>query len=159
VESQAQYTDGNTNQWNTRLDWLGFGRMTQDTDPLTNQAVTHRDTNGLPWLAADQLARRTRTFFDSNANPVKTVLPDDNYVQAQFDTTFNEVTSYTDENGGTTNYGLDAHGNVTTVTDALTKTWHDTFDGRGRLTLATRAIAPPGRAAVRIIGDGLASGN
>ena len=103
--------------------------------------LTYRNAAALPWLDTDNLGDRTRTFFDAKANPLKTVLPDDNYFQAQFDPTFNEVTSYTDENGGTTNYGLDAHGNVTAVTDALTKTWHNTYDGRGRLTLATDPYA------------------
>src|SRR6516162_4150517 len=83
--------------------------------------LTYRDAAALPWLDTDNLADRSRTFFDSKANPTETVLPDDNYVQETFDPTFNESTSYTDENRNTTTYTLDTHGNVTATTDPYTK--------------------------------------
>ncbi len=111
------------------------------TDGTGYLSLTYRDAAALPWLDTDNLADRTRTFFDAKANPTKTVLPDDNYVPEQFDPIFNELTQYTNENGDTTTYGLDAHGNVTTTTDALNKTWHNTYDSRGRLTLATDPYA------------------
>jgi RHS repeat-associated protein len=141
VNAPAVYVDPNANTWVTFADWVGFGTGAAFADGTGYLSLTYRDAAALPWLDTDNLADRTRTFFDAKANPLKTVLPDDNYVQAQFDPTFSEVTQYTDENGGTTNYGLDAHGNVTTVTDALTKTWHNSYDGRGRLTLATDPYA------------------
>jgi YD repeat-containing protein len=69
VAALAAYTDPRSNIWNTNLDWLGFGEPSQQTDPLSDLANAYRDANGLPWLAADPLARRTRSFFDSLANP------------------------------------------------------------------------------------------
>jgi RHS repeat-associated protein len=141
VNAPAVYVDADANTWITFADWVGFGTGSAYADGTGYLSLTYRDAAALPWLDTDNLGDRTRTYFDAKANPLKTVLPDDNYVQAQFDATFNEVTQYTDENGDATNYGLDAHGNVTAVTDALTKTWHNTYDGRGRLTLATDPYA------------------
>ncbi len=80
AETQATYTDGETNQWLSRYDWLGFGRPTQQQDPRTDvTAVTiqQRDANGLPWMSADPLARRTRTQYDSLGNPTTIGLADD----------------------------------------------------------------------------------
>src|SRR5713226_6642792 len=84
VAALAAYTDPRNNIWNTNLDWLGFGAASQATDPLSDLANIYRDANGLPWLAADPLARRTRSFFDSLANPTKIVFADDTYQQATY---------------------------------------------------------------------------
>jgi len=76
-------------------------RRPSSTDGTGYLSLTYRDAAALPWLDTDNLADRSRTFFDAQANPLKTVLPDDNYPQEQFNN-FSEVTSYTDPNGATT---------------------------------------------------------
>jgi len=43
VEDVAQYTDGRSKLWNTRLDWLGYGLPTQEQDPLNDMTITYRD--------------------------------------------------------------------------------------------------------------------
>jgi RHS repeat-associated protein len=111
----SAYTDPRNNIWNTNLDWLGFGEPSQQTDPLSDLANTYRDANGLPWLAADPLARRTRSFFDSLANPTKTVFADDTYKQATYNG-FSEPLTQTDELGKTTTMSYDTSGNLLTVT-------------------------------------------
>src|SRR5262249_3788616 len=73
-------------------------RRPSSTDGTGYLSLTYRDAAALPWLDTDNLADRSRTFFDARANPLKTVLPADNYVQEQF-TNFCEVTSYTDPRG------------------------------------------------------------
>ncbi len=137
VNTPAVYTDPNTIRTSTFTDWAGFGTGAADVDGTGYLSLTYRDAAALPWLDTDNLADRTRTFFDGRANPIKTVLPDDNFTTAQFDSLFNEVTQVTDANGNTTNDGLDSRGNVTTVTDALNKTWTNQYDSHGNLTLAT----------------------
>jgi YD repeat-containing protein len=68
AEAQAQYTDGRSHTWKSRLDWLGYGLTTQEADPLSDMAVAYRDTNGLPWLTADPLGDRTRNIFNTGAS-------------------------------------------------------------------------------------------
>jgi RHS repeat-associated protein len=110
AEAQAKFTDGNQNTWLNRLDWLGFGRATQETDPLGNQAVTQRDANGLPWLMTDQLARRTRDFFDGKGNPTVIALPDENQEQYTYNS-FSEPLTHKEAGGQVNTYTYDANGN------------------------------------------------
>jgi RHS repeat-associated protein len=117
AEAQAKFTDGNQNTWLDRLDWLGFGRLTQATDPLGNQAVTQRDANGLPWLVSDELARRTRTFFNAQGGPTTVALADENYMLYTYPSpnTFNEPISYKEAGGQTNTYTYDGNGNVLSI--------------------------------------------
>src|SRR5260370_21909990 len=69
---------------------LGFGTGAAYVDGIAHLSLTYRDAAALPWLDTDNLADRSRTYFDPKANPLKTVLPDDNIIQEQFDPTFNE---------------------------------------------------------------------
>ena len=48
VESAAEYTDPRGQVWQTRLDWLGFGRAVQTIDPLLNQTDIHREVARIP---------------------------------------------------------------------------------------------------------------
>src|SRR5262249_10430398 len=86
VATFATYTDPRTNQWKSYLDWLGFGEVQQAQDPLSNMGVAYRDANGLAWLSADPLGRRSREFFDSKGNPTNVVLPADPYAQPTLNT-------------------------------------------------------------------------
>ncbi len=117
VEAQAYYQDGETNYWASRLDWLGFGRATQQQNPLGYESVSYRDGNGLAWLAADPLARRTRLFYDSKGNPTKVVFPDDNKEEYTYNTTFSLVTTRKEAGNQVTTYTRDAStGNLTQIT-------------------------------------------
>jgi RHS repeat-associated protein len=125
AQAVADYFDPRGNQWQTELDWLGFGLATEASDPITDAngnlldtTVTHRDANGLRWLVDDPLARRIRYFFDNKFNPTKVVLPDDKTEQFSYDSTFSELTQATDPNNNTTTFTLDpTNGNVLTVTN------------------------------------------
>src|SRR5262249_19445524 len=138
VATFATYTDPRTNQWKSYLDWLGMGQVQQAQDPLTNMAVGYLDANGLPWLSADPLGRRNRSFFDSKANPTKIVLPDDAFAQATFNS-FSEPLTITDAKGNVTTLQYDGTGNLTQRTDPDP-------DGGGPLTspITTMTYTPKG---------------
>jgi YD repeat-containing protein len=61
AQGQATFTDGNGHAWQTYLDWLGYGRSTQQIDPLNNQSLGYRDSNALTWLIDDPLGLATGT--------------------------------------------------------------------------------------------------
>jgi RHS repeat-associated protein len=131
----AAHTDGRGYGWEYRADWSGFGRVARADVPDGGVAVTYHDGNSLPWLAADPLGRRMRSFFDGNGNPTKTVHPDDAFAQATYND-FSQPLTVTDELGRTTTYGYDAKGNPTSVTDPLNKVTVQAFNPDG--TLASR---------------------
>jgi len=105
--------------------------------------LAYRDTNDLAWLTADPLARRTRAFYDSLANPTKTVRADDTYSQATYNS-FSEPLTVTDANGHTTTFGYDTggHGNNTSITDANSHTTTQTFTSHGFLYTTTDPAQP-----------------
>ena len=59
TEVQATYTDPNGENWLTRFDWVGYGVVTQATDPLGNETVIYRKDCGCPWLMTDPLGQIT----------------------------------------------------------------------------------------------------
>jgi YD repeat-containing protein len=130
---QAQFTDGNNNVWNYGLDWLGFGKTVLAADPLGDTSLIYRDPNGLPWMASDPLARRTRDFFDNLGNPTKIVQADDSYAQYQYNS-FSEPTQYTDPTGDTTTYTYNSKGDLTQIENALLNTWTYTYNAAGLVT-------------------------
>jgi len=133
---QAQYTDANDQVWMTGLDWLGFGLDTADSDPLGNTSLIYRDANGLAYLSADQLGRRTRDFFDSQGNTTKEVAPDDTTQQYSYNS-FGEVTQYTDQENNATTYGYNSTGDLTQLTDALNDITTYAYNSAGLLTSTT----------------------
>jgi RHS repeat-associated protein len=134
---QAQYTDPASNVWTTGLDWLGFGKDVQNADPLSDTSLIYRDSNGLPWLSADPLGRRTREFFDSKGNVTKVVAPDDTTQQYQYNSSFSEVTQYTDQLSNLTTYSYNAKGDLTQLTDALNHSTTFAFNAAGLVTSTT----------------------
>jgi RHS repeat-associated protein len=106
VAAGASYTDPRGKLWFAGLDLHGFGYPMESFDPAGDESIYHRDTNGLAWMAEDPLDRATKTFFDTNANPTKVVLPDGNYERYTYtaDST-HQVASDTDPNGFTTTIG------------------------------------------------------
>src|SRR6185437_15809073 len=115
---QALFTDANNKVWTEGLDWLGFGLDVADIDRLGDVALNYIDANGLAWLNADALGRRTRDFFDSQGNVSEEVAPDDTTQQYQYNS-FGEVTQYTDQENDITQYSYNSKGDLTQITDAL----------------------------------------
>jgi len=118
----AQYTDPRSNTWATGLDWLGFGLAVSQADPLGDTALTYRDAvavpgrdDGLPWLAADPVGGRLRSFFDSNGNPTLIAQQDDTTRRYSYNS-FSEPTQFTNEEGNVTTYTYDSKGNLTKLT-------------------------------------------
>ncbi len=132
----ALYTDARSNVWSTGLDWLGFGQDVQDADPLGDTSLIYRDTNGLAWMSSDQLARRTRDFYNSQGAPTEIVQPDDSYSLYSNYNQFNEPGQYTDPTGATTSYTYDSMGNMTQKEDALLHTWTYTYNNQGLVLTA-----------------------
>jgi RHS repeat-associated protein len=135
---QAQYTDGRNNVWTTEMDWLGFGLDTADLDPLGDASLTYRDVNGLPWLSADGLGRRTRDFFDGKGNTTEAVAPDDTTQQYGYNS-FAEVTQYTDQENNVWSYTYNSKGDLTQVTDPLNDVTTYAYNSAGLVTSTTDA--------------------
>jgi RHS repeat-associated protein len=134
--AQAQYTDPNNQVWTTGLDWLGFGLNTSDIDPLGDAALTYRDANGLPWLSADALGRRTRDFFDSQGNVTEDVAADDTTQQYNYNQ-FSEVTQYTDQENNVSTDTYNTKGDLTQTTDALNNITTYAYNPAGLVTSTT----------------------
>ncbi len=133
---QAQFTDANTNIWTAGLDWLGFGLPVLSADPLGDTSLIYRDGNGLAWLSADALARRTRAFFNSQGNATEVVQPDDSYAQYQYNS-FSEPTQYTDATGDITTYTYNTKGDLTQQTNALNYSTTYAYNNAGLVTGST----------------------
>jgi RHS repeat-associated protein len=136
--AQAQLTDPRNNVWTTEMDWLGFGLDTENIDPLANPALTYRDTNGMPWMSADALGRRTREAFDNLGNATVVVAPDDTTQSYQYNG-FSELTQYTDQEGNLTSYAYNTNGDLTKTTDALSEVATAAYNTHGPVTSTTDA--------------------
>jgi RHS repeat-associated protein len=130
------YTDGLNNNWQYGMDWLGFGRVVTASDPLGDTSITARDSNGLPWLSADALARRTREFFDSKGNVTTAVYADDSKDQYTYNS-LSEVSQHTDQTGGVWTYNYDSVGNLTQAIDALSNSTTYTNTSKGSVSTVT----------------------
>ena len=157
VEAQATYTDPRTNQWKSRLDWLGFGAATQFVTPLGHTSVVHVNASGSDYMTTDPISRRTFMQYDTKGNITKRTLPD-NFFESFTYNTFSQPTKYTDPRGYSTDYTYSTTGNLTKIknallhettftyttdgllastTDPLLKTTSFTYDTRDRLTRTT----------------------
>ncbi len=141
VQALATFSDGDGNTWEDYLDWHGFGSITEEQvpAPFTYTYLTYRDAKDLPWLTADPAADRYRYTFDGNGNPTKIVYPTNAVATYSYNTTFSEVTSFTDRNGKQTQYGYDGSGNLLSVTDALSHVTSYTYTLHGYVASAEDA--------------------
>jgi RHS repeat-associated protein len=130
------YTDGLSNTWQYGMDWTGFGSVVTASDPLGDTAITAHDANDLPWLSADPLGRRTRAFFDSNANVTEAVYADDTKDLYSYNN-FSEVTLHTDQLGGLWSYNYDSVGNLTKATDPLLNVTSYSYTNKGSISITT----------------------
>jgi RHS repeat-associated protein len=138
AQATAAYTDARNNVWNTRMDWVGLGESSQQSDPLGDLSNTYRDANGFPWLVANPLGQRTRNFFDTfqKENVTEAVNADDTHHQAAYNNASEPLTQ-TDELGNVTSYGYDSNFNNTTITDALSHITTMTYTSHGFLSTIT----------------------
>ena len=133
--SQAQYTDPRSNLWQTSLDWEGLGTATESQAPLAGATVislNYRDVNGLPWLSADPLGHRYRSFFNGKGNPTEVVQPDDSTWQYNYNA-FSEVTQSTDPLGHLATYTYNSQADLTKSQDALNDVTTYTYTPQGFL--------------------------
>lgn len=127
TDATAIYVDPRNHVWQSRLDWTGFGLVTESTDPHGYTKVTHYTRDGLPWLTADEMSRRTRIDYNSQGNPTRLILPgtddieyDNINIRKQTYTydssSFSQPLTSTDPLGYTTEYDYDTHGNLEMIT-------------------------------------------
>lgn len=107
---------------------------TYERNPLTNLIET----------IVDPLGRGTRITHDYLGNPtsVTRLFGTANAVQESYsyETTFGNLTNYTDPLGHTTRLDYDAAGSLTSVTDPLNHVVTASYDDQGRMLSATNAL-------------------
>ena len=100
---------------------MGVSLARNIIDPLGNDQLFDRNSNGLATVAVDQVNRNTQYGYDSKGNVVSIIYEDTN----EENYTYNgdaEPLTYTNANGNTTSYTYSS-GNLTVVEDALTESW------------------------------------
>jgi RHS repeat-associated protein len=140
AQAQASYTDPRNDVWAQGLDWLGFGLTAQASDPLADLSTNYLDANGLAWLSADQLGRRTRSFFDGSGNTTKLVQQDDTTRQYTYNG-FAEPTKFTDETGGISTYNYDSSGDLASQQDILGHLTSYTYNAKGFVSTVTDPLS------------------
>jgi RHS repeat-associated protein len=122
AEAVADYSDARANAWDYRLDWRGFGTVTQITDPLGqsvpagHMSVYHRDANGLATQFTDRLDRNSDYTRDAKGNVTQVRHPDRTSETFEYNTN-SQLTRATDERGNVTTWTYDAEGNLTQITE------------------------------------------
>jgi RHS repeat-associated protein len=82
----------------------------------------------------DASGRVTTSRYDRNDNLIQRTGPDGAVTDYKYAGPFNQLTSYTDPNGNTTNYGYDSKGNLLAVTHANGNQNLLSYDPRGDVT-------------------------
>jgi len=78
---------------------VGFGTGAEYVDGTSYLSLTYRDTAALPWLDTDNLADRKPHLLRQPGQPHQDGPARRQLHHETFDSIFNEVTQYTDENG------------------------------------------------------------
>lgn len=112
--------------------------------PEQQTISVQRDADNQVLSVTDALGRTTQFSRDGfgNVTGVTRLAGTSNAVTDSFtyDSTYQQLTSYTDPLGHVTTLGLDAVGNVASITDALGNTVEVTNDSLGRPTTITNAL-------------------
>jgi RHS repeat-associated protein len=124
---QGSFTDQLSHTTTCTVDRLG--NFTTITNAGLETTAYSRDINGLVVevrqpdpddLEIGQPAPVTGFAYDAQGNLLTLTLPDQNQRHWTYDSTFNQVTSYTDENGKQTIYEIDANnGNILSVQQVM----------------------------------------
>lgn len=140
----TQVTDPNGNTTANTYD--SRGDLLTTTDPLGNEKQYSYDSQGDLLSYTDPLGTTTTYAYDANGNLLSQSTPLDSSNSGTTSTTTytygtgsaaGEVTSSTNPDGDTTNYGYDNAGDQTSMTDALGQTSTQAYDADGRLTSVT----------------------
>jgi RHS repeat-associated protein len=135
--ANSSYTSPNSNTTQIQPDWMGMGLSGNVIDPLGNDQLFDRNSNGLPTVTVDQVNRNTQFNYDSKGNVTSIVYEDLNTESYTYNTDSQPLT-HTDANGNTTTYSYSG-GNLVGVEDALTNLETMTYTGTGKLSTFTDA--------------------
>ena len=133
----STYTSPNSNTTTIQPDWMGLGMPGNIIDPLGNDQLFDRNSNGLPTVTVDQVNRNVQYGYDSKGNVVSIIYEDTN----EENYTYNgdaEPLTFTNADGYTTSYTYSS-GNLTGVEDALTNLETMTYTGTGQISTITDA--------------------
>ena len=109
------------------------GRLKTISDCDGNTAYFTWDENSGKLAAfTDALGRTTSTEYDMNGHPMKYILPDGNFAQAQYNQK-GQLTAYTDFMGGRTQFTYTSDGQLESVTSPEGLTVKLTYDSYGEV--------------------------
>lgn len=81
--------------------------------------VAKTEIEGRTYTTTDENGRQTSVATDQWRNPVKETYADGTFITREYDTTYSNITKYTDENGVVTKYDYYPNGNLQRMTEAL----------------------------------------
>jgi RHS repeat-associated protein len=115
------------------------GLLAKVIDSLGN--VTHYiyDSTFNLTKVIDPAGQISSNTYDENRNLIKSTGPDGRTIAYTYSGPFNDLTSYTDPNGNTTNYGYDSSGNLLAISYANASQLHLSYDPLGNLSQSTNA--------------------
>ena len=127
----STYTSPNSNTTTIQPDWMGLGLPGNIIDPLGNDQLFDRNSNGLATVTVDQVNRNTQYGYDSKGNVVSIIYEDTNEENYTYNSDAEPLT-YTNADGYTTSYTYSS-GNLTVVEDALTNLETMTYTSTGQV--------------------------
>jgi RHS repeat-associated protein len=110
-----------------------LGDIARVIDPLGHATSNSYDASDRVASVVDPAGNRFTITHDGNENPTSITDPVGSQIKLGFTSTFNNVSSLTDPNGGMTSYTYDAAGNVLSGTDAAGNSFQYSYDSRGNL--------------------------
>jgi RHS repeat-associated protein len=136
-------TDRRGNVWSFTYD--NRGNVLSQTDPLGNTSSFTYNTRNRVLTVTDPLGHQTVNTYDATGwNLIQTQHKDSNgtviSTVGYAVNSYGLVTSKTDANGHTTQYGYDTHGNLTSVTTPLGKVTQYSYNLLGLQTARTDAM-------------------
>lgn len=137
IENIHHQSDDSTSEsftWNERANKTGATDRNGHTTTMTY------DTNGNLLTKTDPLGNTTTYTYEPNYNNIQTIIgPNGNITTFNYDSLGN-VLSIIDPLGNTTTFQYDAHGQMTSKTDANGNTTTYEYDGYGNLTKMTNSL-------------------
>ena len=133
----STYTSPNSNTTTIQPDWMGLGLPGNIIDPLGNDQLFDRNSNGLPTVTVDQVNRNVQYGYDSKGDVVSIIYEDTNEENYTYNSDAEPLT-YTNADGYTTSYTYSS-GNLTVVEDALTNLETMTYTSTGQVKTTTDA--------------------
>jgi RHS repeat-associated protein len=123
----------------TTFSYDSFGETTSVSDTLGHLTTFHYDLNGNRASIADPLGETLSFQYDGIGRITSTVDPLGRTGSMSYNALY--MIAVTDAAGAVTQFGYDANGNQTGLTDALQNRWSYVYDAKNRLASITDAIA------------------